>query len=117
MEAIYEVLYNPYTLRLVLLEADYDTIMQACSTYYAASLVCQDKIFWKEKTIKEFKSQAIPQSMEEIANNMMEKIRNRLRPNRELSMATMGMMMTLDRIKPVGTQAISSTEAPRVPCM
>ena len=67
------------------------------------------------KKTRDSRLQASPQSMEEVVNSKEEKIRNRFRPKRKLSMATMGMMITLDRIKPVGTQAISSTEAPRVP--
>jgi hypothetical protein len=55
--------------------------------------------------------------MEAQVNKSTEKLKNLLRPNLRLMRATMGMIMTVERMYPVETHVISSTEAPRVPRM
>jgi hypothetical protein len=61
------------------------------------------------------RSQAIPHSTEADVNSSTQKMKNRLRPNLELSSDIMGMIMTLERMYPVETHVISSTEQPRLP--
>ena len=53
--------------------------------------------------------------MEETVKSPMEMMTSRFRPNRELRKAVEVMAMTLERIYPVITQVISSTEALREP--
>jgi len=63
------------------------------------------------------KSRAVPHNIEAAVKSSTEKIQNRFRPKRELKNAIIGIMMTLDSMYPVETQAISSTVAPSVPRM
>ena len=44
--SISQVLNDPFLLRNVLLQADYDTIIEYCQSYALAETVCRDNVFW-----------------------------------------------------------------------
>jgi hypothetical protein len=43
------VLNDPFLLRYLLLQADYDTVLEYCRSHLEASRVCYDNIFWQQK--------------------------------------------------------------------
>jgi len=47
--AVELVLHNPFLLRKLLLETDYDTVINYCRSYYQAQEICYDKLFWIQK--------------------------------------------------------------------
>lgn len=48
------VLNDPFLLRSILIQADYNTILEYCRSYVQAQDVCRDNVFWMQKAQQDF---------------------------------------------------------------
>jgi hypothetical protein len=51
---IASVLNNPLLLRNILIQSDYNIILDYCRSYKQAEEVCRDNVFWEQKAEKDF---------------------------------------------------------------
>lgn len=54
ISSVSTVLNDPFLLRYVLLQANYNTVLEYCRSYFQAQSVCKDNVFWIQKAQKDF---------------------------------------------------------------